>query len=46
MLERVDFSTKNLELDTRFRGNLDIIEKDLHRTMAELGYFRKGGFLY
>jgi hypothetical protein len=29
-----------------FKKNIDVIEKDLHRTFADLGHFRHGGMLY
>lgn len=36
----------NIENDVNFKKDIDVIEKDLHRTFAELGHFRHGGMLY
>lgn len=45
-LERVSIATENIDQDKVFKKVLDVVEKDLHRTFADLGHFRKGGFLY
>lgn len=46
LLERVRLAEINHDNDEQFKKNINVIEKDLHRTFGELGSFRVGGFLY
>jgi|688.fasta_scaffold249606_2 hypothetical protein len=36
LLARVRIAEENIDKDITFKKNLDVIEKDLHRTFAEL----------
>ena len=46
LLNRVRIAEANIDNDLPFKKNIDVIEKDLHRTFSDLGHFRHGGILY
>ena len=46
LLDRVRIAAANMDNDLNFKKNIDVIEKDLHRTFSDFGHFRHGGMLY